>query len=98
MNINKELNGSFLRISLEGRLDTSTSPALEETLRTSLNGVTELELDFTGLEYISSSGLRVLLAAQKTMNQQGAMRLSHVNANIMDIFDITGFTDILTII
>ena len=74
-----------------------TAPELEQTLIASLDGVRELTLDFSNLEYISSAGLRVLLGAQKTMNKQGTMKITHVNASIMDIFEVTGFMDILNI-
>ena len=91
------VNGT-LRIALEGRLDTNTAPQLEAELKTSLSGITELELDFSGLEYISSAGLRVLLAAQKTMSRQGKMTIRNVNETIMEVFEITGFVEILTIV
>ena len=98
MTITKNATDSTLRIALEGRLDTNTAPQLEADLKASLPGVTELELDFSGLEYISSAGLRVLLSAQKTMNKQGKMTIHHVNETIMEVFEITGFVDILTIV
>ena len=98
MTITKNATDSTLRIALEGRLDTNTAPQLEAELKASLPGVTELELDFSGLEYISSAGLRVLLSAQKTMNKQGKMTIHHVNETIMEVFEITGFADILTIV
>ena len=97
LNIEKKTDGSSLNIALEGRLDTMTSPQLEETLKDSLDGVTSLIMDFEKLEYISSAGLRVLLSAQKIMNKQGEMKLIHVNEVIKEIFEVTGFTDILTI-
>lgn len=97
MNINKTAEGGFLKIKVDGRLDTTTAPQLEEELKASLDGVTELAMDFADLEYISSAGLRVLLSAQKTMNKQGSMKVLNVNETIMEIFDITGFADILTI-
>ena len=97
MTINKKLEGNVLNVALEGRLDTTTAPTLEEELQGSLGGVEELDFDFTALEYISSAGLRVLLSAQKIMNKQGKMVIKNVNSDIMDVFDITGFTDILTI-
>ena len=97
MEIIKNLNGSFLEIKLSGRLDTSTSPQLEEELNKNLGNITEIVLDFEKLEYISSAGLRVLLATQKTMNKQGKMVIRNVGADIMEVFDITGFCDILTI-
>ena len=97
MTINKTQNGSELLLALGGRLDTTTAPQLEAELKSSLDGVTRLEMDFAGLEYISSAGLRVLLAAQKTMNKQGEMVLRNVCDDIMEVFDITGFSDILKI-
>ena len=97
LNIKKTADGAALSLALEGRLDTSTSPQLETELRGSLGGVTSLLLDLEGLEYISSAGLRVLLSAQKVMNKQGEMKLIHVNDVISEIFEVTGFTDILTI-
>ena len=97
MTINKISEGSRLTIVIEGRLDTNTSPKLEAELRQSVSGVTELVFDFSGVEYISSAGLRVLLAAQKVMNRQGSMRLVGVSAEVMEVFEITGFADILTI-
>lgn len=97
MTINKNLEGSKLTLDLEGRLDTVTSPTLEAELKQSINDVTELVFDFSKLEYISSAGLRVLLAAQKTMNKQGSMVIKHVNESIMEVFEVTGFSDILSI-
>ena len=98
MTITKTAVNGTLRIALEGRLDTNTAPQLETELKTSLSGITELELDFSGLEYISSAGLRVLLAAQKTMSRQGKMTIRNVNETIMEVFEITGFVEILTIV
>lgn len=97
MTINKTAEGSTLTLALEGRLDTGTSPRLAEIIDSSLDGITALVFDFKGLEYLSSAGLRVLLAAQKAMNKQGTMVIHSVNETIMEVFDITGFTDILTI-
>ena len=97
MNINKNSEGSKLTFALEGRLDTTTSPQLEAELRSSVNGVTELVFDLDKLDYISSAGLRVLLAAQKVMNRQGEMIITNVKPEIMEIFDVTGFVDILNI-
>jgi anti-sigma B factor antagonist len=97
MTIHQEKNGNALLIALEGRLDTMTAPNLEETLKEALEGVTELTFDFEKLDYLSSAGLRVLLAAQKTMNRQGAMKVKNVNEIIQEIFEVTGFSDILTI-
>ena len=98
MTIQKAQAGTALALILEGRLDTMTAPELEREFVTSLPGVTELTLDLVGLDYISSAGLRVLLWAQKQMNKQGGMKLIHVNETIMEILEVTGFTDILTII
>ena len=97
MEIKKSLDEKKLIISLLGRLDTTTAPLLEAELKTSLNDVEELVFDLKELEYISSAGLRVLLAAQKVMNKQGSMKIINVIAEIMEVFEITGFTDILTI-
>lgn len=97
MTINKNANGNELVIALEGRLDTTTAPQLDEDLKTSLNGVQNLVFDFSKLEYISSAGLRVLLSAQKVMNKQGSMVIKNVNEEIHEIFEVTGFVDILTI-
>lgn len=97
MTIDKKLEGTKLEIILEGRLDTITAPALEKEIKQSLNGITELIFDFEKLEYISSAGLRVLLAAQKIMNKQGSMIIKNVNDVINDVFEVTGFSDILTI-
>ena len=97
MTITKIKNDNFLTLKLEGRLDTTTSPQLESELSENLNGVTELTIDFAELSYISSAGLRVLLATQKRMNKQGSMKLINVNEIVMEVFEITGFSDILTI-
>ena len=97
LNINKTVENANAVFALEGRLDTVTAPELEKELKESLDGVTSLTLDFGKLEYISSAGLRVLLAAQKLMAKQGSMKLTGVNETIMEIFDVTGFSDILTI-
>ena len=98
MNIIRKKEGTTLNLSLEGRLDTTTAPQLEAEFKDSLEGMTELNLDFEKLEYLSSAGLRVLLAAQKTMNKQGKMTIRHVNDTIHEVFEVTGFIDILTII
>ena len=97
MKINKTLAGNTLTIGLEGRLDTTTAPDLDQELKASLADVTELIFDFAQLEYISSAGLRVLLSAQKTMSKQGNMKIRHANEMIMEVFDVTGFTDMLNI-
>lgn len=97
MTIEKMKEGGQLTLALEGRLDTTTAPRLEAEVTGSLTGVTELVLDFSRLEYLSSAGLRVILAAQKIMNRQGKMVICHVNATILEVFEVTGFCDILTI-
>ena len=97
MTINKDLNGKTLTLQIVGRLETSTAPELEETIDASLSGVEELIMDMGELEYVSSAGLRVIQKAQKAMNAQGSMKVIHVNETIMEVFDITGFVDILTI-
>ncbi|WP_026518698.1 STAS domain-containing protein [Butyrivibrio sp. MC2021] len=97
MTINKTLNGEALTIALEGRLDTTTAPSLDDELKTALNGVTALTFDLEKLEYISSAGLRVLLSAQKVMNKQGNMIVKNVSEEINEIFEVTGFVDILNI-
>ena len=97
LNIKSQKNASELTVELSGRLDTNTAPELETMLKTALEGVEELTFDFEKLDYISSAGLRVLLAAQKTMNQQGSMKVKNANEIIMEIFEVTGFADILTI-
>lgn len=97
MEIKKMQEGTALTIKLEGRLDTTTAPRLEAELKGNIGGVTELVFDFTELEYISSAGLRVILSAQKVMNRQGSMVIKNVNENVMEVFEVTGFVDILTI-
>lgn len=97
MDILKEKNDSTLILSLIGRLDTVTAPSLEAELDASAGEITELIFDFEKLDYISSAGLRVLLAAQKRMNRQGKMTVKNVNADIREVFEITGFCDILSI-
>ena len=97
LNIDKKIENGKLSIVFDGRLDTITAPELEKELKDSLNGVSELILDFAMLGYISSAGLRVLLSAQKIMNKQGKMKVVHVRETIMEIFEVTGFSDILTI-
>ena len=97
MTIEKNLNGTELTVAVAGRLDTTTAPQLEASLKESFDGTTKLTLDFSALEYLSSAGLRVLLAAQKVMNKQGEMVIKNVNETISEIFEVTGFVDILTI-
>ena len=97
LNIEKKTSGTELNVVLEGRLDTTTAPELEKELKDSLDGVAALTIDMKELEYISSAGLRVLLSTQKIMNRQGEMKLKNVNETIMEIFEVTGFSDILTI-
>ena len=97
MTITKEQEGNALTISLEGRLDTVTSPDLEKELKDSLENVEELVFDLEKLNYISSAGLRVLLSSQKIMSGKGSMKVTHVSEDIMEIFEVTGFTEVLTI-
>lgn len=97
MNIQKIITGTTLTVKLEGRLDTTTAPKLEAELKGSIDGLTGLVIDFEKLEYISSAGLRVLLAMQKIMNKQGEMIIKNVNETVMEVFEVTGFSDILTI-
>ena len=97
MTITKKTEGNALTITLEGRLDTSTAPELEAELGASLDGITDLTLDLDQLLYLSSAGLRVILGAQKRMNKQGTMTVVHVADAIMEVFEITGFADILNI-
>ena len=97
MTITKNLDGTKLTIALEGRLDTTTSPQLETEMHPAIDDATELTFDLEKLAYISSAGLRVLLSAQKIMNKQGSMTIKNVCPEIMDIFDVTGFVDILNI-
>lgn len=97
MTIEQKKNGAELTVTLTGRLDTTTAPELEKALQESLPGVESLVFELTGLEYISSAGLRVLLSAQKVMNRQGKMVVRGANETIREVFDITGFTDIMTI-
>ena len=97
LNIDKTMENGTATFALEGRLDTVTAPELEKALKESFGDITELILDFTQLEYISSAGLRVLLSAQKAMADHGEMRVIHVNEIIMEILEVTGFLDILTI-
>ena len=97
MTIEKKINGEALTLIVSGRLDTQTAPELEAELDSILPALKELTFDMTNLEYVSSAGLRVILKAQKAMNTQGSMKLTGVNDSIMEVFDITGFLDILTI-
>ena len=97
LNITKNANANVLKVILEGRLDTTTAPQLEAELGSALSGVTDLKFDLEKLDYISSAGLRVLLSTQKIMNKQGKMVISNASAEVKEIFDVTGFSDILTI-
>ena len=97
MTIEKTITGTAVTLKIIGRLDTTTAPELEATIDGCVAGIKELVLDCSELEYVSSAGLRVILKAQKLMNAQGAMKLTNVNETILEVFDITGFADILTI-
>ena len=98
MTVTKTKKDNELTVALSGRLDTTTAPELEAELRSEIGGVTLLTFDLTDLEYISSAGLRVLMWAQKTMTKQGEMKVCNVNETVEEIFDITGFSEILTIV
>ena len=97
MKIQATTEGTKLTIALDGRMDTTSAPQLEEVLKERLRGMTELVMDFAELAYISSAGLRVLLAAMKLMKKQGSMVVRNVNETVMDVFEVTGFADMLTI-
>jgi len=97
MKIIKTQNAAALNVAVEGSLNTTTAPELEAELKTSLDSVSELVLDFAKLDYISSAGLRVLLSAHKVMAKKGGMKVIHVNESVMEIFEVTGFSDILDI-
>lgn len=97
MTINKTLNEGTLLIAVEGRLETTTAPELEAVIKNELDGVTSLVFDFSKLDYISSAGLRILLSAQKAMTRQGEMKVCGANEIVMEIFEVTGFSDFLTI-
>ena len=97
MTINKQIEGEKMTVAVAGRLDTTTAPELDEELKSSIEGIKELVIDFKDLEYISSAGLRVLLSAQKIMNTQGAMKVTGSSEVVLEVFEVTGFSDILTI-
>ena len=96
-NVEKKSEGKNVTLVLSGRLDTSTAPELEAEVKASVEGTENLIFDFTDLDYISSAGLRVLLSALKMMSKQGSMKITNVNKSVLEIFEITGFSDILTI-
>ena len=97
MNITKKQDGKKVTVALSGRLDTMTAPELDGFLKDIFADANELVFDFKDLEYISSAGLRVLLSAQKVMNKQGKMTVTNVSEAIMEIFEVTGFSDILNV-
>ena len=97
MKITKSLNGTSLTVALEGRLDTTTAPELEKELKDSMEGATDLTLDFSKLDYISSAGLRVLLSAHKAMSKKGGMKVTNVSELVKEVFEVIGFADILVI-
>ena len=97
MTIDKKMNGTALEIALEGRLDTMTAPELEAELNQSMSSADSLKLDFSKMDYISSAGLRVLLSAHKAMSAKGGMKLTNVNEIVQEVFEVTGFADILDI-
>ena len=98
MDINVTKKGTSLTVAVSGRMDTVTAPELDDVLKKQLGGITKLIIDMEKLEYISSAGLRVLLSAQKVMNRQGEMKVTHVNELVMEVFEVTGFTEILTVV
>lgn len=97
MTIDKVRDDGRLTVSISGRMDTMTAPEVDKAIKGKLDSVSELVFDFSGLDYISSSGLRVLLAAQKVMNKKGRMAIKNVCQTVMDVFEVTGFSSILTI-
>lgn len=97
MEITKELNGTTLTLTIVGRLDASNAQELTSTLNSSLDGVKNLIFDFSGLKYVASAGLRALLMAQKRMNKQGSMKICHVDETVMEVLEMTGFADLMTI-
>ena len=98
MTDNQTQNGTTLTAAIKGRLDTTTAPQLEAELKGALDGITELTMDLGELEYISSAGLRVLLSVQKIMNKQGEMKVAGANETVMEVFEVTGFNDILNLV
>ncbi len=97
MKINRTLEGNTLTLALEGRLDTTTAPDLEQAIKADLDKADALVIDFAKLDYISSAGLRVLLSAHKAMAKKGGMKVVHANEMVMEVFEVTGFSDILTV-
>lgn len=97
LKIDKRSEGKNVELALSGRLDTTTAPELDAELKAVFDGAENLTFDFTDLDYISSAGLRVLLSAQKVMSKQGSMKLTNVSKSVMEIFEVTGFSEILTI-
>ena len=97
MTINKNAEGSKLTLALEGRLDSTTAPELQSVIKESVDGIEELTIDMTDLEYVSSAGLRVLISAHKAMRSKGGMTVTNVNEIVMEVFEITGFAEILNI-
>ncbi|MBP5245851.1 MAG: STAS domain-containing protein [Clostridia bacterium] len=97
LKIKKNIENGKAAFALEGRLDTVTAPELEQEIKNSLGGLEELVFDFSNLEYVSSAGLRVLLSAQKAMAGKGGITIRNLNDTVKEIFEVTGFADILTI-
>ena len=97
MKINKSIENGKARYAVEGRLDTTTAPELEKELKNDMGSIDELTMDFSKLDYISSAGLRVLLSAHKEMSKKGGMKVTNVNEIVQEVFDVTGFSDILNI-
>ncbi len=97
MTIKQDKNAGDLTLFIEGRIDTKTAPQLEQVIKTELEGIVNLVFDLTETSYISSAGLRIMLMAQKQMNKQGRMKVVNANKDLMEIFEVTGFSNILTI-
>ena len=97
MTVSKETNGKTMTVTAEGRIENTSAEEFEQEVMSDIEGIEELILDLSGIDYISPAGLRVILSLQKTMNDQGSMKVTGVNENVKDIFDVTDFTDILSI-
>ena len=97
LNIDKKVDGKNIELVLSGRIDTTTAPELDKAIQEIIGNAENLVFNFANIDYISSAGLRVLLTSQKAMNKQGSMKVIHVNESVMEIFEVTGFSEILSI-
>lgn len=97
LNIDKKVDGKNIELVLSGRIDTTTAPELDKAIQEIIGNAQNLVFNFADIDYISSAGLRVLLTSQKAMNKQGSMKVIHVNESVMEIFEVTGFSEILSI-